>query len=312
MFSRVLHNATSVRRRTLVVAMALTASLAALGGVASPALATPKGEFAVFADCPLSNAELSACLVARTESGELTIGKQAVPIVNTQTLQGGFIEERETGAMTFVGAADGNTLSKTPQKVPGGLLGVKCNEIKGEGKLEKEARKLCEGIFENKLTGVNATTELAAPASSIGICEGCLLEELPSPPFPGALSLPVKVHLENPLLGSACYIGSNSSPIVLNLVTGTTSPPAPNKPIKGKVGELTSRAEGAILVIKNNTLVDNSFAAPAATGCGGIFSFLIDPIINAKIGLPSAAGHNTAILNNTLEQTGAETAREHE
>ena len=234
-----------------------------------------------------------------------------MPIVNTQTLQGGFIETEETektGALTFVGAADGNTLSKTPQKVPGGLLGlIKCNEIKGEGFLEKFERKTCEAIFENKTTGVNATTELAAPAGSIGLNEFLLLNE-----FGTALSLPVKVKLENPLLGNECYIGSNASPITLKLTTGTTKPPEPNKPIKGKRGTLTTRGEGGILVVSNNSLVDNSFSAPAATGCGGIFSFLINPIINGKLGLPSAAGKNTAILNGTLEQTGAETAREHE
>jgi hypothetical protein len=280
--------------------MALTALLGVLS-VPSSALAAPKGEFAVFADCPLSNAELSACIVAKTESGEIRIGKQTVPIVNTQTLQGGFIEQ-ESGALIFVGAADGNTLSKTPQKVPGGLLGlVKCNEIKNPVE-----RTVCELIFENKLTGVNATTELAAPASSIGLNEGFLLFE-----FGTALSLPVKVKLENPLLGNECYIGSNSNPITLNLTTGTTNPPAPNKPIKGKAGKLESNPEGNILTIKNNSLVNNSFAAPGANGCGGIFSFLIDPIINARIGLPSAAGHNTAILNNTLKQAGAEVVREH-
>lgn len=290
-------------RYALVVVAALIVPLA----VASPALAAPKGEFVVFADCPLSNAELSECLVARTESGEITIGKQTVPIVNTQTLQGGVIDE-PSGAEKFVGAADGNTLSKTPQNVPGGLLNlIKCKEINNNFE-----RTVCEAIFEKGILGVTATTELAAPASSIGLCEGCLLGEVPSPPFPPALSLPVKVKLDNALLGKECYIGSNSNPIILNLVTGTTKPPAPNKPIKGKLGTVSSRAEGGILVISNNTLVDNSFAAPAATGCGGVFAFLIDPIINAKIGLPSAAGNNTAILNGTLEQTSAEEAREHE
>ena len=307
MFKKIPNHTRSVRRYTLVVAMALMTSLGVLS-IASPALAVPKGEFAVFADCPLSNAELSACLVARTESGEIKIGKQAVPIVNTQTLQGGFIENRETGAMTFVGAADGNTLSKTPQPVPGGLIGM----VNCKGISNSSLRELCETIEKSKLNAVTATMELAAPASSIGLCEGCLLLELPSPPYPPALSLPVKIKLDNPLLGTECYIGSNSNPIILNLVTGTTNPPPPNKPIKGKAGEISSRAEGGILVIKNNTLVDNSFAAPAATGCGGVFAFLIDPIINAKIGLPSAAGNNTAILNNTIEQTGAEEARRHE
>jgi hypothetical protein len=306
MIKHYVEHLTNIRKRRLVVAMALMASFAAMS-VASPALAAPKGEFAVFYDCPLSNAELSACLVARAESGEITIGKQTVPIVNTQTLQGGFIEAT-SGAMTFVGAADGNTLSKTPQPVPGGLIGmVNCKAITNSFE-----RELCEAIEKSQLNAVTATTELAAPASSIGLCEGCLLLELPSPPYPPALSLPVKIKLDNPLLGKECYIGSNSNPIVLNLVTGTTSPPPPNKPIKGKAGTLSSRSEGEILVISKNTLVDNSFAAPAATGCGGSFSFLIDPIINAKLGLPSAAGHNTVILNGTLEQTGAQSAREHE
>jgi len=43
-----------------------------------------------------------------------------VPITNTFTLQGGAIENEETGAEAFVGALNGETLSKTPQNVPGG------------------------------------------------------------------------------------------------------------------------------------------------------------------------------------------------
>jgi hypothetical protein len=161
-------------------------------------------------------------------------------------------------------------------------------------------------VFENKTTGVNETTELAAPASSIGLNEANLLSETGT-----ALELPVKVHLENPFLGGECYIGSNASPIVLKLTTGTTAPPLPNKPIKGKLGTVSTVGEGEILKISNNSLVNNSFAAPGTNGCGGLFSFLIDPIINGKLGIPAAAGHNTAILNGTLEQAGAARVREH-
>jgi hypothetical protein len=279
--------------RWLCATIAATASLSAV--VAPSAMATPKGEFAVFYDCPL-NVEVSGCLVSRTTSGEITLGKQAVPIVNTQTLQGGFRNE-ESGAMAFLGAKDGNTLSKTPQKVPGGLSGlVNCTAISNFFE-----RIACELVFENGVTGVNATTELAAPASSIGLNELALLTASGT-----ALSLPIKVKLENPFLGSECYIGSTAHPIILNLTSGTTSPPLPNKPISGKIGTFKEKAEGRILVISGNSLVDNSFAAPEATGCGGLFSFLIDPIIDSKIGLPSAAGHNTAILNNTIEQASAE------
>jgi hypothetical protein len=285
----------TIRRAALALVMPL-ATLA----LASPALAAPKGEYAAFAECPTSNAELSACIVARAEGGaggSITFGKQTVPIVNTQTLQGGFIENRETGAMTFVGAADGNTLTKTAQKVPGGLSGlVNCTEISN-----KQEREHCEAIFENKLTGVYATIELAAPASDIYLNEFNLETEMGT-----ALSLPVKVKLENPLLGNACYIGSNSSPLIVDLTSGTSGS------LKGKLGEIGSRAEGGILVISHNSLVNNTIAVPGATGCGGSFSSIIDKIVDARLAIPAAAPTNKVTLNGTLEQTGAETAREHE
>jgi hypothetical protein len=282
--------------------LALAGTVMALAA-ASPALATPEGEFAVFAQCPLSNAELSACLWAKSESGEFVAGKQKVPITNPITLQGGFIENEETGALKFVGAANGVTVSHSPQTIPGGLAGlINCKEIK-----EFFERIACELVFENKVTGATETTELAAPASSIGLNEANLLGETGT-----ALSLPVKVHLENPFLGSACYLGSNSKPIVIEFTTGTTAPPPPNKPIKGKLGTISVVGGGQILKISNNSLVNNSFAAPGATGCGGfLVELLLDPIINAKLGLPAAAGNNTAILSGTLEQAGANAVREH-
>jgi hypothetical protein len=288
--------------RALFAAASLVASLVILS-VASPALATPSGDFAVFAECPVTAA--NSCLYAKTESGEFIVGKKTVPIEKAVILQGG-LKETETG-VAFVAARNGNTLPPSPQNVPGGLTGlVNCKEIKGNGILEVIERGTCESIFENKLTGVSATTELAAPASSIGVNLGNI--------FSGAgvgLSLPVKLHLENPLFGGSCYVGSNSAPIVVELTTGTTSPPPPNKPISGKLGTLESPEEG-ILKISNNSLVNNSFAAPEASGCGGIFSFLIDPIVDSSLGLPSAAGHNTAILNGTQELAGAEVVKEHE
>lgn len=294
-------------RRAAVLAVTLLAPLTALG-LASSASAAPKGEFAVFADCPLSNAELNGCLVAKTESGEITIGKKTVPIKSTITLQGGIITNRETEAMTFVGAEDGNTLSKTPQTVPGGLLGIEAPKS-----WPKALQEFFNEFINKGFTGVTATTELAAPASSIGLSESALFFPVLTEAFGiPALSLPVKIKLNNPILGSACYIGSNTEPIILNLSTGKTNPPKPNEPITGKPGAVSSRAEGAILIISGNSLVNNSFAAPGANGCGGFFSAYVDPLVNSILGLPSAAGHNTAILNNTLEQTGAESAREHE
>ena len=82
----------------------------------------------------------------------------------------------------------------------------------------------------------------------------------------------------------------------LNLISGTTSPPLPNKPISGSVGE-GGNFEEKILFFKHNKLVDNSFATPGANGCGGpLLSWAIDPFVNSIVGVPSAAGTNTAIL----------------
>ena len=77
-------------------------------------------------------------------------------------------------------------------------------------------------------------------------------------------------------------------------------PPAPNKPIEGTVGELEFLEEGSILETKGTKLVDNAWAAPGANGCGGLFSLILDPIVNAAAGLPAAAGKNTAILVNKV------------
>jgi hypothetical protein len=290
--------------RTLLTTVALGAMLAAIAVPA--AMAEPKGEFKVFKECPIGTEGLKGCVVSRTESGEIVMGnkkepkeKTAVPIVNVQTLQGGFSNPNpETGQQQFFGASNGETFSKTGQKVPGGLLDlVKCNEISNF--IE---RVLCEGFFENGVTGVTAVTELALPASDIYFNEDVLELEAPFPPYPPALTLPVKVKLENPLLGGECYIGSSSEPIDLSLTTGATSPPAPNKSIKGKLGELTSKAEGEILVINHNTLVGNAFAVGKVHGCGLLG--ILDGLIESKLGLPSPAGENTAILNNTVEQAG--------
>jgi hypothetical protein len=284
------------RLGTLLALVALTVVASAFG--AASATAAPKGEFAAFAECPTSIAELSGCTVARAESGEVKFGTQVVPIVNTQTLQGGFIEE-ENGELLFEAAAKGNTLTKTSQKVPGGLSGlVNCNEIKGEGKNEKEARKKCEEVFENKLTGVWATIELAGPASSIHLNIANLLEETGT-----ALKLPVKAKIENPLLGSNCYIGSNSSPINVELTSGTSGS------VKGKLGELSTRAEGEILVISNDSLVNGTVSVPGATGCGPFG--ILDSIVDARLSIPAKTG-NRVILNGTIEQTSATAARESE
>ncbi len=278
----------------------IAAALAAMMLVPSQALASshnPTGEFASFGECPLSHVTLENCVYSKSSGGYFQVGAKNVPLVNPVTLQGGL--EFKSGKQLFIGAENGETLSKTPQPVPGGLLGVEAPAW-----WPKFLRDLFNEYINNGLTGVSATVELAAPASAIELNTLNLLFEKGT-----ALSLPVKIKLGNAFLGSNCYIGSNSKPVVIDFTTGTTSPPPPNEPIKGAAGELTINEEESLISLSGGALVNNSFAAPGASGCGGIFSFLIDPFVNSIVGLPSAAGTNAAILEGLLQTADAEAVR---
>jgi hypothetical protein len=275
--------------KVLGIASIVTA-LAAVGFASSASAFS--GEFAKFNNCPTTTPGVAKCLYSVTTGGKFVLGKKTVPIVNPATLQGGISKPVE-GISTFFAATNGVTLSKAPQPVPGGLAGlVNCKEISNF-----VLRISCEWTFENGLTGVNSTLELARPASEIRVSQSNLANETGV-----ALKLPVKVHLENPFLGSECYVGSSTSPIILNLTTGETAPPPPNTSIHGLVGEIEFKSEGEILHIQGNESVDNAWSAPGASGCGGFgVELLLNPIINATVGVPAAAGKNTAILKSNLD-----------
>src|SRR5205807_6359528 len=129
------------------------------------------------------------CIVSTVSSGEFHIGSKAVPINKTIVLQGGLNGSLQ-GA-TLVSAVDGNTLSKTALTVPGGLLGVE---------------------LLPPLTEVTATAEIAGPVSGVHLfLEKAVIQT------GTAVALPLKVKLDNPALGSECYIGSDTSPVSLAL-----------------------------------------------------------------------------------------------
>jgi len=93
--------------------------------LASTALASahhPKGEFSSFGECPLNRATITDCVLSVSNGGSFKVGTKTVPLKNPVTLQGGY--ETVGEELAFYGAEEGETLSKTPQPVPGGLLGI--------------------------------------------------------------------------------------------------------------------------------------------------------------------------------------------
>lgn len=260
-----------------------------------------RDDYAQFDRCPLGGPATNLCLSTRVKGGEFIVGSKTVPIERAVTLQGGVhvIENREREIVKdeFIAARDGATLSIAPQVVPGGLAGAV-----DAGLLPAAARTELDRLLASENPDVTATIELAAPASSIGIDIQNLIEAEGV-----ALSLPVKVRLSSAFLGARCYIGSDAHPLWLSLTTGRTHTRRPNRPIMGKVGRARFRDEYNLTTIRGSSLVNNSFAAPAAGGCGASGS--LDRAVDAALGLPAASGHNTVILDGTLQDANAPAVR---
>lgn len=255
----------SLRR---IAASGLTMMLASLATAPAASAHNPTGEFAPFAQCPLNRMSIEECIDTSITGGSYTLGSKTVPIVNPITLQGGY----EGSPIEFFGAENGETLSKTPEPVPGGLSG-----LSAPGSWPAPEQAWFNNGISTGMTGVDATIELIAPATLVELSPENLLFETGT-----ALGLQVVIQLENPLLGSNCFIGSQSSPVVLDLTSDTSGA------LSGSAGSISFNPSFTILTSEGTKLVEAGFAEPEAEGCGGIFSADVDPFINSKFGLSSS------------------------
>lgn len=269
-------------KRLIAGGVAVIAALV-LAPMASASTFHPTGEFEQFGECPLSIETLENCVYSVSNGGNFTIGTKSVPLKNPVILQGGFSGAGEE--IQFFGAANGETLSKTAQPVPGGLLGVVAPTW-----WPAAVQEWFNNLINDGFTGVTATVELAAPATSIKLSTGNLISRTGT-----ALGLPVKVKLSNAILGSNCYLGSNSHPVQINFTTGNDGA------LEGRVGTVKFNKTFSLITISGGLLVNNSFEAPGVSGCGGIFSFLVDPLVDSILGVPAGAGQNSATLEGTLQ-----------
>jgi hypothetical protein len=280
------------RRRALVTLIAATAMLAAAAlAIAVPTMAnSAKGMFASFDQCPISNSNVTTCVVLKTSGGHFYIGRTEVPVVKVLTLQGGINVQEE-----FVAAENGETLSNTPLAVPGGLTSI------------LEPAKLGPAQAKYKYLSDNGMTEVTATLELVGqpvFNPSNLLQEEGV-----ALSLPVRVHLQSPFLGNECYVGSQAHPITFNLTTGTTSPPLPNTAITGAAGDLEAEDGFELVIFRNDKLVDNAFSEPQPAGCGGVYAAEVDSSMETRLLLPAAGGSVETTLEDTLELATAQAVK---
>jgi hypothetical protein len=291
--TRIVRNGDARRRpavaRVSLLLLALT--LALMFAVASIALAVPKGIFARFAQCPTGKPGMALCLHAQVTGGAFAIGKLSIPIARPIVIQDGALPAGGANLNEYFlsPAANGESIPSNELAIPGGLQGIlQCPQAGCRGP--------SGGIEPN---AVFATIETAASPANPGILNMAAAVEERNP----VLTLPIRVQLHNSLLGSACYLGSVAHPIELRLAVGTTSPPPPNKPISGTLGQIVGIFEDGyeLTSIASAKLVDNAFSVPVAQGCGEQLASLIDFEIDQVLGLESRAGHNTAILTSALQ-----------
>ncbi|MET9494619.1 hypothetical protein [Streptomyces sp. NPDC006552] len=284
----------TLRRMSVLGATAALATIASIG-TSSAAGTQLNGNWAPFNRCPVDNAAMlgadgiddqATCISSSSASGVIKIGSSVVPTGKTD-LQAGIITHAD-GTNSVVAPSDG-ALVAAPADLPGGLLGLMCPSS------VPVVSALCGQITNSTLNRIVATVESVGTPSDFQLLAGAS-EGQP------IISIPVRIHLSNPLIGGNCYIGTKSAPIVLR----PQNVAAPDIAADSATSNGTPAADGPFgrLALTGSTQQDVTFAAPGASGCGPLGLGAFNWAVNLKSGLPAASGVNSLKLNNTQTYLG--------
>lgn len=281
------------RAATIAAAAALAAATAiALPAAAQAAAPTLAGAWAPLNRCPVDNSAMLAadgvtvvasCLSSSAPNGTFTIGATTLTTGATD-LQLGLLNQG--GTYTLV-APSGGAVVGAPVAIPGGLLGLMCpSNI-------PVIADICRAIVDSPLNTVTATIESAGTPTDFNLAAGL---QVGTP----IISLPVKIKLSNVFLGSNCYIGTNSNPVVLK--PSNVARPTGRVVRFNADGTPSATGQQGYLSLSGAAQSDSTFAVPKSSGCGllGILSGAVD----LKQGLPSAAGANSLVLNDAVTNMG--------
>jgi hypothetical protein len=273
-----------------------------VGGLLVPAgsasAQTLNGIWGPFTRCPVDNPAMlatdgvssdPACIANSSPNGSIKLGNSTQTTGATNLQLGATIDDA-TGAFTLI-TPPGGALVAEPVNVEGGLLGLMCpSDI-------PLVTAICDGLVGSPLNAVTAVVEPAGEPSNFSRAAALSMGQ-------PIITLPVKVHLQNPILGPNCYIGSNSDPIVLR-PRNTTRPT-----LASAIGDLdgTPNPTGALArLTASATQGDDTFAVPGATGCGLLG--VLNTAVNQQQGLPSPSGNNNLVLNSASSPVISEGAQ---
>ncbi|MGA8364061.1 MAG: hypothetical protein WB709_06030 [Solirubrobacteraceae bacterium] len=290
---------TSRLRLAVIVATTLTVAAFAGSVSAGSALAnhggppTLNGTWALFNRCPVDDPVMLAadgatnsalCLAVSSPSGSLKIGNLALT-TKSSSYQIGLNDNVSTEVFTAISPPDGAIVDEASE-VPGGLQSLICPS-RARYWWGGSCREHRYGGGNYGLNNTTATVVSAGDPYNIDLFLGLELGHALD-------TLPVKIHLQNPLLGENCYIGSDAEPIVLQPENLSLTEPPINFGLFEANG--TPNLTGPLSVFQFfNGQGSSSFAVPAASGCG--FRGVLDQAINHNVGLPSPVGSNTVTYN---------------
>jgi hypothetical protein len=262
----------------------LVVTSAALGlSVAAPASAyqgAPAPGWGVFTQCPVTatvapagNGKVKVCIKGVASEGTINIGGLDTTFKGPGIVQGG--TGTLGGPATWADALDGQSYSAPEQLLAKPVMAALGNP---------------SGVTPPAQSQVYVASQQAGPMLFDFGSSGTVT------------TIPLSFHLINPLLGSNCYVGTPKDPVVLNLTTGTSGS------LTGTLGTINV-SHRSILYTEGTEVVDNTFTAPGATGCGagGIW----DNALDTNNGLPSASGSNEAILYGSFDLASAANVKYH-
>ncbi|HEX5851795.1 MAG TPA: hypothetical protein VFY36_01765 [Solirubrobacteraceae bacterium] len=286
---RIEMRAAKTRGSTAVLVAVIAAMLAIIVSAGSASAVTLKGLWAPFNRCPVEDPALlsaninqgtiAVCLAVDSPNGSMKIGNLSLKTGASETQMGVFGDE---GAFSAI-APRGSTIVAAPVEIPGGLAALVCPkgaDFKGD---------VCESAASRppRLNAVKSTLESAGPPSNLSLFAAF---EIGAP----IVTLPAKLHLQNPLLGPNCYIGSKAHPILLQPATIIAPTPVFFRfDVDGTLDEEAGLIFEALFT--NTSQGDSTFAIGTATGCG--WNGRLNAAINRTVGLPSPAGNNSTVLN---------------
>ncbi len=271
-----------------MAAATIAAAFTMIVSVGSASATTLKGEWQRFNRCPVDDPSMLAsstnvgtlaiCLTVESSKGLLTIGGTTLPTGPINSQMG--VIGNEAAALFNAVASEGSGIAAPAQPIPGGLAALVCakgSAFKGDLCSEASSRPA-------RLNNVTSKLETAGSPSNFNLFAGLQIG-IP------IVTLPVKVHLQNPILGPNCFIGSNAHPILLQPASTRQPEPAAFR----FDAEGTPDPEGVIFdaFFTHAAQADVTFAVGTATGCGS--GGRLDDAINHRFGLPSPAGANSMV-----------------